>query len=353
VDSTGRGAAAPPTPTPAAPPRLTQLSHGAGCACKLPPGVLHGLIEGLPRTSDPDLLVGHETADDAAVYRLSDELALVSTADFFTPIVDDPYDFGRIAAANALSDVYAMGGTPLTALNLVAWSLDSLGREALGEVLRGGADVAAGAGVAIVGGHSIDDPEPKYGLAVTGTVHPGRVMRNSTAAAGCELRLTKPVGGGLATTALKRGTAGPELAAAAVATMTELNRDAAAAALAAGAVAMTDVTGFGLLGHLHELCEASGVAAEVEAGAVPAIDGVAALLGSAEPPIAGGTRRNRDWVEPWVDWAPEVPEERRWLLCDAMTSGGLLVALPEGAGGPGVRVGRVVEGEPGRIAVSA
>jgi selenide,water dikinase len=333
-------------------PRLTELSHGAGCACKLPPGVLHELVAGLPRSGDAALLVGHETADDAAVYQVSDDLAIVSTVDFFTPIVDDPYDFGRIAATNALSDVYAMGGTPVTALNLVAYSLEALGPQILREILRGGADAAAAAGVAIAGGHSIDDPEPKYGLAVTGTVHPARIVRNSTAVAGHGLWLTKPVGAGVVTTAVKRGTATPGALASAVDVMTTLNRDAAEAALGASASGMTDVTGFGLLGHLHELCEASGVAAEVSASAVPPIDGVLELLSPREPPIAGGTRRNRDWVEEWVDWDASVSEDRRWLLCDAMTSGGLLVAAPDDSGAPGVRIGRLVDGSGGRIAVT-
>jgi selenide,water dikinase len=331
--------------------KLTALSHGAGCACKLAPGALHPLLAELPRSDDPAVLVGHELADDAGVYRVSDELAIVSTVDFFTPIVDDPYDFGRVAATNALSDVYAMGARPITALNLVAYSIEELGGDALREILRGGGDVAAAAGVAVVGGHSIDDREPKYGMAVTGVVHPDRLVRNSTARAGDALFLTKPVGGGVASTAAKRGLAPDGLTAAAVEVMTTLNRDAADQALAAGASAMTDVTGFGLLGHLRELALASGVAAEVAAADVPAIAGVLDLLRSDAPPIAGGTRRNRDWVEPSVDWAAGVPEELRWLLCDAMTSGGLLIAGPDGS--PGVRIGRVVEGEPGRIAVTA
>ncbi|HEX2125661.1 MAG TPA: selenide, water dikinase SelD, partial [Thermoleophilaceae bacterium] len=247
--------------------RLTELSHGAGCACKLDPAALHPLLAELPRSDDPAVLVGSENADDAGVYRLSDELALISTTDFFTPIVDDPYDFGRIAATNALSDVYAMGGTPIMALNLVAYSLEQLGPAPLREILRGGSDAAAAAGVSIVGGHSIDDREPKYGLAVTGTVHPKRLLRNSTGVAGHALYLSKPVGGGAATTALKRGKGGAVLDAV-VSVMTALNREASAAALAAGASACTDVTGFGLLGHLHELCLGSGVAAEVYAGAV-------------------------------------------------------------------------------------
>jgi selenide,water dikinase len=267
--------------------------------------------------------------------------------------VDDPYDFGRVAATNALSDVYAMGGRPVTALNLLAYSIEDLGEEPLRQILRGGADVAAAAGVAVVGGHSIDDREPKYGMAVTGTVHPDRLMRNSTARAGDSLYLTKPVGGGIASTAAKRGVAPEGLVERTVAVMTTLNRDASEAALAAATSAATDVTGFGLLGHLHEMALASGVAAEVDAGAVPAIEGVLELLRGGEPPIAGGSRRNREWVEPHVDWDAAVPEELRWLLCDAMTSGGLLVAARPGSGAPGVEIGRVTGGEAGRIAVRA
>jgi selenide, water dikinase len=333
--------------------KLTALSHGAGCACKLSPAELHPLLAELPRPDDPNVLVGSDTADDAAAYRVAEDLAILTTVDFFTPIVDDPYDFGRIAATNALSDIYAMGGEPLTALNLVAYSLDELGGEVLREILRGGHDAAAGAGVAIVGGHSIDDSEPKYGLAVTGRVHPDLLVRNSTARAGHDLYLTKPVGGGVASTAAKRGLAGDELVQRAIEVMTTLNRDAAAQALASDLSAMTDVTGFGLLGHLHELALASGVAAELDAAAVPAIDGVLELLREDEPPIAGGTRRNREWVEPFIELGSAVPEELVWLICDAMTSGGLLVAAAPGSGAPGARIGRLLEGEPGRIAVSA
>jgi selenide, water dikinase len=333
--------------------RLTALSHGAGCACKLSPSELHPLLAELPRPDDPRVLVGSDTADDAAAFLVSPDLAILTTVDFFTPIVDDPYDFGRIAATNALSDIYAMGGEPLTALNLVAYSLEELGREVLREILRGGQDAAAGAGVAVVGGHSIDDREPKYGMAVTGRVHPDRLVRNSTACAGDDLYLTKPVGGGVISTAAKRGLASDELIAESIAVMTTLNRDAAAQALGSDLSAMTDVTGFGLLGHLHELTKASGVAAELSAGAVPAIDGVLKLLTSDEPPIAGGTRRNREWVDPHVTWEDDVPEELRWLVTDAMTSGGLLVAAAPGSGAPGTRIGRLVQGEPGAIAVSA
>jgi selenide,water dikinase len=333
--------------------RLTTLSHGAGCACKLSPAELHPLLAELPRPDDPNVLVGSDTADDAAAYRVSDDLAILTTVDFFTPIVDDPFDFGRIAATNALSDIYAMGGEPLTALNLVAYSLEELGPDVLREILSGGQEMAARAGVAIVGGHSIDDQEPKYGLAVTGRVHPDRLVRNSTARAGDDLHLTKPVGAGAASTAAKRGVAPDELVAQSIEVMTTLNRDASAQALESDLSAMTDVTGFGLLGHLHELALASGVAAELEASAVPALDGVLELLRGDEPPIAGGTRRNRDWVEAHVDWHADVPDELAWLLCDAMTSGGLLVAAAPGSGAPGTRIGRLVAGEPGRIAVSA
>jgi selenide, water dikinase len=334
--------------------RLTTLSHGAGCACKLPAAEIHALLAEMPRPDDPNVLVGSDTADDAAVYRLSDSLAVVSTADFFTPIVDDPYDFGRIAATNALSDVYAMGGTPVTALNLVAFPLADLGGELLRTILRGGADACAAAGVAVVGGHSIDDAEPKYGLAVTGIVDPAALIRNSTASPGHSLFLTKPIGGGLATTALKRGLADERLIQETVEVMTTLNRDAASAAVDAGASAMTDVTGFGLLGHAHELALASGVALEIDAAAVPAIPGSVELLSLDEPPIAGGTRRNREWVEEFVDWGADVPEASRWLLCDAMTSGGLLVAASLNDGHPGgwVLIGSVsADGSPGRIRV--
>ena len=338
-----------------APIRLTDLSHGAGCACKIGPGELREVLAALPRNRDADVLVGAETYDDAGVYRLSDELALVQTVYFFTPIVDDPRDFGRIAAANALSDVYAMGARPVTALNLVGFSLERLGGEVLAQILAGGAEVTRRAGVTIVGGHSIDDPEPKYGLAVTGVVHPERVVRNSTARPGDALFLTKPIGGGAVTTGAKRGIAAPEVVRECTDVMTALNAEAAAAALTVGPSAMTDVTGFGLLGHLHELTLASGVEARVEAGAVPALNGAVELLGAGA--VAGGSRRNREWVEPHVRWDDAVPEPVRALLCDAMTSGGLLIAVaPERAAAmeaAGARIGTLAAGVPGRIAVAA
>jgi selenide, water dikinase len=332
---------------------LTSLSHGAGCGCKLPPDAVHPLVAGLPPLTRDDVLVGPATADDAGVVRLRDDLAIVQTVDFFTPIVDDPYDFGRIATTNALSDIYAMGAEPVSALNLVAFPLERLGGDVLREILHGGHDAATAAGCAIVGGHSIDDAEPKYGLAVMGTVHPDELMTNAGGRPGDSLVLTKPLGAGAISTATKRGAASPELVAAGIEVMTTLNRDAAVAARAAGAHALTDVTGFGLLGHLHELAAASGCAAEVDAAEVPAIDGVARLLAAGERAIAGGTKRNRRYAETFTTWGGAVSPGRRWLLCDAMTSGGLLAAVPSDRAGdvPGAHVGRLTEGTPGAIVV--
>jgi selenide,water dikinase len=335
-------------------PKLTSLSHGAGCGCKIGAGQLEPLLAELAPPDDPAVLVGPQTADDAGVYRLSDEIALVHTVDFFTPIVDDPYDFGRVAATNALSDVYAMGGTPLIALNLVAFSLEELGADVLREILRGGAEAARAAGVSIVGGHSIDDREPKYGLAVTGTVHPDEVLSNAGGRPGDALVLTKPLGAGAVATAAKRGVAIDGLVERAVEVMTELNREAAAAARTAGAHALTDVTGFGLLGHLHELARASGTAAEVDAGAVPAIEGVLDLLQDADA-VSGGSHRNAEFAAGFASYDPDLDPARRRLVCDAMTSGGLLAAVdPERAGEvPGVVVGRLVDGPAGTIDVRA
>jgi selenide, water dikinase len=332
--------------------KLTSLSHGAGCACKVPAALLAPVVAALPQTDDPNLLVGTSTSDDAGVYLLRDDLALVQTADFFTPIVDDAYDFGRIAATNALSDIYAMGGRPVSALNLVAWSVDELGADLLEAVLRGGSDVAAAAETAIVGGHTIDDREPKYGMAVTGVVDPREVITNAGARDGDALVLTKPLGAGAVTTSLKKGLASDDVLAAAVEVMTELNAAGAASARSAGAHGMTDVTGFGLLGHLHELALASGVSAVVNASSVPAIDGVLELLED-DRSLAGGSRNNRRHAEEFTSFDAGVDEVRRRLVTDAMTSGGLLVALdPDRAGEvPGEVVGRLVQGEPGTITV--
>ncbi len=340
---------------PTATDALTSLSHGAGCGCKLPAAALLPIVRELGVTADARLLVGSATADDAAVFRLSHELALVQTIDFFTPIVDDPYDFGRIAAANALSDVYAMGGTPLLALNVVAFPLQRLGVQVLREILRGGRDVVTAAGATVAGGHSIDDPEPKYGLAVTGIVHPDEVLTNAGAAPGDVLVLSKPLGAGAITTARKRGLSDDEaLLDRAVQVMAALNASAAAAARDAGARAVTDVTGFGLLGHLHNLCAAGGVAAVIDADLVPAIDGVLELLDDPqERAVSGGSRRNRDHAAAFTTFADGVAAARARLVCDATTSGGLLVAVAEdrAARVPGPVVGRVLEGEPGTIVV--
>jgi selenide, water dikinase len=331
--------------------RLTELSHGAGCACKIPAADLREVRRVLPPVVDRALLVGLNPADDAAVYRLSDELALVQTVDFFTPIVDDPRDFGRIAATNALSDIYAMGASPLLALNIVAFSLDRLGADVLAAILGGGVEVATDAGVAIAGGHSIDDTEPKYGMAVSGIVHPDEVLTAAGGLPGDELYLTKSLGGGLITTAAKRGLVQSEWLEAAVATMTGLNADAAAAARKAGAHALTDVTGFGLLGHLHEICQSSGVAAKVEAAVVPALPGALELAASGRA-HSGGSDRNAADATRFTTYATAIEPERRVLLTDAMTSGGLLAAVPPGATMEGTRIGTLVEGEPGTISVT-
>jgi selenide,water dikinase len=276
--------------------------------------------------ANPNVLVGFDTSDDAGVVRVRDDLAIVTTADFFTPIVDDPFEFGRIAATNALSDIYAMGASPVSALNLVAFSLDSLGGEVLVEILRGAAAVADDAGIPIVGGHSIDDAEPKYGLAVVGTVHPDRVLTNAGAQPGDDLVLTKPIGLGVISTAVKRDAATPELVAEAVRIMTTLNAGARDAALELGDAvhAATDVTGFGLVGHARELFAASGVAGELDAAAVPVIAGVPELV--ADGMVAGGTQRNHVFVSDTTEWGA-LPEGVQLLLADAQTSGGLLIAV--------------------------
>ncbi|MGN6373609.1 MAG: selenide, water dikinase SelD [Solirubrobacteraceae bacterium] len=333
---------------------LTSLAGGAGCGCKLGAAELLPIVRGLPAAGDERVLVGSATGDDAGVFRIDEQRALVQSVDFFTPLVDDPYDFGRIAAANALSDIYAMGATPLTALNLVAFPLRQLGGETLRAILRGGLDVATQAGVAILGGHSIDDAEPKYGMAVTGVVDPERVVTNAGGQPGDALVLTKPLGTGAIVAAAKRGVREPALLSRAVATMVTLNAGAAAAALQAGVHAMTDVTGFGLLGHLHNLCRESGLSAELRAADVPALGGVRELLQSGEG-ASGGSRRNAEWAESFASFDEEVQEWQRRLVCDPTTSGGLLVALP--ASGverlPGVVVGELVEGPAGSVCVRA
>jgi selenide, water dikinase len=301
--------------------RLTQYAHGGGCACKIPPGELEAAVASLiPDDPVPDLLIGVEHGDDAAVVRISGERAVVATADFFTPVVDDPYTFGQIAAVNALSDVYAVGGEPLVALNLLGWPRDLLSPELAAEVLRGGFEAAAAAGCLVAGGHSIDDPEPKYGMAVTGLADPSALLRIDAGRAGLPLSLTKPLGSGVLNA---RHKATGEVFPAAIEVMTTLNDRASRAALAAGIRCATDVTGFGLLGHLFKLARASGVTAVVDSAAVPLIDGAFAALRAGYVP--GGSRRNLDWVAQNADFGA-LPEERLLLLADAQTSGGLLLA---------------------------
>ncbi|WP_298889117.1 selenide, water dikinase SelD [uncultured Serinicoccus sp.] len=326
------------TGSPTARPRLTTLAAGGGCACKIPAERLERMVAGLgcgearrdavgaPGT----LLVGLEHGDDAAAVRLDEAsgLAVLSTADFFTPVVDDPFDWGRIAAANALSDIYAMGGRPILAINLLGWPA-GLDDEVAREVLRGGAAVATEAGCPLAGGHSITAPEPTYGLAVTGTARIDALISNDAARPGLPITLTKPLGTGILNN--RHGRTG-EVHAEAVATMTALNQAASEAAVAAGVRAGTDVTGFGLLGHLWKLCRASGVGAELEVAAVPTISGARESLAAGYLP--GGSRRNLEWVRPHLQVGNGVTEDDLLLLADAQTSGGLLLVgeLPPGVG---------------------
>ncbi|MEE1618921.1 selenide, water dikinase SelD [Brachybacterium sp. J153] len=339
------GAPAPVVPALPGPRiRLTTMAHGGGCASKLPPGELEDVVRGLSGQRYDQVIVGLDDGDDAAAVRIGGpdgDTAVLSTADFFTPVVDDPYDWGRIAAANALSDIYAMGGEPVVAINLVGWPRGVLPYELLQEVLGGGLAIAQQAGVPVIGGHSVDDPEPKYGMAVTGTAPANRLLRNDAAEPGLPLTLTKPLGVGLLNNRMK--TTG-EVSAAAIEVMTTLNREASRAALAAGARAATDVTGFGLLGHLAKMARASGVGAVIERAAVPLVDGAAEALRDGF--VSGGTRRNLDWVRPGVEAGPGITEDDLLLLADAQTSGGLLVVgevpgypvIGETVAGSGIRV---------------
>jgi selenide, water dikinase len=304
--------------------RLTQYAHGGGCACKIPPGELEDMVRGLTRAEPQEpvgeLLVGLDGGDDAAVVRIEGGTALIATTDFFTPVVDDAYDWGRIAATNALSDVYAMGGRPVLAVNLLGWPREVLPLELAAETLRGGLDVCVSAGCHLAGGHSVDDPEPTYGLAVTGIADPNRLLRNDSGKPGTPLSLTKPLGIGVLNSRHKvTGERFPE----AIAVMTTLNAEAARAALAVGVECATDVTGFGLLGHLHKLARASGVTAVIDSTAVRYVDGAREALAAGY--VSGGTRRNLNWVAPHVDLSA-VGEDEALLLADAQTSGGLLIA---------------------------
>lgn len=299
--------------------RLTHYAHGGGCACKIPPGELEEMVAGLTRQDWPSLLVGLDDGDDAAAVRIEGGQAVLSTSDFFTPVVDDAYDWGRIAAANALSDVYAMGGRPVLAINLLGWPRELLPAELAREVLRGGLDIGRQACVPVAGGHSIDCPEPLYGMAVTGLADPDGLLRNDAAQPGLPLTLTKPIGVGFLNNRHKQT---GEVFEQAISSMTTLNAAAAEAAVNAGIRAATDVTGFGLLGHLHKMARASGVTAVLDATAVPFLDG--AREAAAAGYVSGGSRRNLDWVRPHL--ATDLDEDTLILLADAQTSGGLLLA---------------------------
>jgi selenide, water dikinase len=342
--------------------RLTQVAKRAGCAAKQPPGYLLPLLGRLPKVTDTNVLVGSATADDAAVYRLSDDVALVLTTDFFTPIVDDPYTFGAVAATNALSDVYAMGGRPLTALNIVGFPDESLDAEVLAEILRGGAEKANEAGIDIVGGHTIKSEEPIYGLSVTGTVHPERIVSNAGARPGDVLVLTKPIGIGIVSTASKQDKDTKRAMKDAIALMATLNRAACEAMVEVGVRAATDITGFGLLGHLRNIVAASGCTAHVKLSDVPVIP--AAWKYVKDGIVPGGTHANWRFLGEWVEYAPKVDKNAQLVLCDAQTSGGLLMSVTEKKAAQLVRallergapcaavVGHVTEG-PAHIRVSA
>jgi selenide,water dikinase len=337
------------------------MARGGGCGCKLGKSALAEALALMPAPADPRALVGFEGADDAAVYRVSADLAVVASVDFFTPIVDDPATFGAIAATNALGDLHAMGAEPAFALAVAAHPADGDPGD-LAAIMRGGAEAAMADGCPVLGGHTIDDPEPKYGLAVVGTAHPDRLLTNAAGRPGDLLVLTKPLGVGVITTAGMSGRADAAATAAATASMLASNRPAAAAALAAGLRCATDVTGYGLVGHLAEVAAASGVGAELDAAAVPLLPGARDL--AAAGVATGGAARNRAFARGLVDVAPAAPAEVVDLLYDPQTSGGLLLAVaPDAAdaldrelgarGVAGRRVGRLTEGPRGRIRVLA
>jgi len=310
-----------------APLRLTELSHGGGCGCKIAPAALSEMLAHMPAAQPfANLLVGTETSDDAAVWKLNDQQALIATTDFFMPIVDDPFDFGRIAATNALSDVYAMGGTPIMALAIVGMPVGKLPVSAIGRILEGGASVCAEAGIPVAGGHSIDSPEPIYGLVALGLAHPDVIKRNRDARRGDVLILGKPLGVGILGSAMKKGVLGDEGYAQMIAATTRLNKVGPALAALPGVHALTDVTGFGLLGHLVEMADGSSLSARVEFARVPRLDSVEHYL--EQGCVPGGTLRNFDSYGEKI--AP-LPELAKLLLCDPQTSGGLLIAVaPEG-----------------------
>jgi cysteine desulfurase NifS/selenium donor protein len=307
--------------------RLTRYTKGMGCACKLRPQDLEQVLKNLPEVDDDAVLLDMSSADDAAVYRINDEQALVQTVDFFTPVVDNPYDFGAVSAANSLSDIYAMGATPIFALSIVGFPSQRLPLSVLEKILEGATDITREAGIAIIGGHSVEDNEPKFGLAVSGLVHPDRMLTNAGAQPGDALVLTKPLGLGIIATAVKRGVADPRVAASALAAMKELNKISAEIMQTVEVHACTDVTGFGLLGHLREMSAASKLDAVLDFSSLPLLDGVRQLIGGGLVP--GGTVENLDHVSSHVDFSDNRSRAERLILADAQTSGGLLIALPD------------------------
>ncbi|CAN5414691.1 selenide, water dikinase SelD [soil metagenome] len=318
-----------PSPTFAATPRLTSLSHGGGCGCKIAPGVLSQILKNTSALPLPkELLVGIETADDAAVYQLNEHQALIATTDFFMPIVDDPYDFGRIAATNAISDVYAMGGTPIMALAIVGMPVNVLPLETIGAILRGGQDMCASAGIPIAGGHTIDSVEPIYGLVVMGLVHPSRVKRNSAAHEGDVLILGKPLGVGILSAALKKEALDADGYACMLATTTQLNRPGIELALMDGVHALTDVTGFGLLGHGLELARGAGLRMSIDLAQVPMLPGVLEL--ASQGMVTGASGRNWASYGDGILLPDDISPAHKALLTDPQTSGGLLVSCAPG-----------------------
>lgn len=305
--------------------KLTSLSSKGGCGCKIGPADLSGVLRSLPQpAANPNLLAGLDTGDDAGVYKINDDTAMVQTTDFFTPIVDDPYSFGQIAAANAISDVYAMGGKPITALNIVAFPISSLDKNILAEILRGSGDKLAEAGVSLLGGHSIDDQEPKFGLAVTGVVHPDNIKANTGAKPGDKLILTKPIGVGIYSSSLKKDLLTIEEIGRVTEVMSTLNKTASETMADYDVHACTDVTGFGLLGHASEIAQGSNVEVRINQGQVPVLDRVKEL---AETAVPGGTKNNFDHVKDIITFPESMDQIDKWILCDAVTSGGLLMAV--------------------------
>lgn len=306
--------------------KLTHFSHGMGCGCKLRPQYLEKILASLPIGNDPALLVGTESSDDAAVYRINDNQAIVQTVDFFTPIVDDPYDFGSIAATNAISDIYAMGARPLFALNIVAFPSKKLSGAVLEQILKGASDKAAEAGICVVGGHSIDDEEPKFGMTVTGIVDPSRILTNNNARVGDDLILTKAIGTGIISTAIRKEIASDQARNEAILSMKTLNRAAAEVLADFPVNACTDVTGFGLMGHLSEITKGSRVGAEVFFRQVPFMESIYDF--AQKGAVSGGTKGNLEYYSKWIDWDADLDEIQRYMFCDAQTSGGLLISIP-------------------------